>query len=177
MRRGRNVDDALYADRVWFTPRRPAWFSCPRPPAPTACRNLGLYCDGSPPLKRRRTFVSADVSAGRRRERETAHPSRPPVLRTEMKNAVTAAFFCVASPKWAAQTAGIRPPSARAIPICKIGLPALQQVRKHAHRRAIPAADSCIIQPHDSWSMPAGARFWAAGAVRERPSGRERSYV
>ena len=113
MRRGRNVDDALYADRVWFTPRRPAWFSCPRPPAPTACRNLGLYCDGSPPLKRRRTFVSADVSAGRRRERETAHPSRPPVLRTEMKNAVTAAFFCVASPKWAAQTAGIRPPSAR----------------------------------------------------------------
>lgn len=82
----------------------------PRPPAPTACRNLGLCCDGSPPLQRRGAFVSTDVSAGRRRERETA---RPPISRTEMKNAVSAAFFCVAPPKWAAQTAGIRPPSAR----------------------------------------------------------------
>lgn len=81
----------------------------PRPPAPTACRNLGLCCDGSPPLQRRGAFVSTDVSAGRRRERETA---RPPISRTEMKNAVSAAFFCVAPPKWAAQTAGIRPPSA-----------------------------------------------------------------
>ena len=64
----------------------------------------------APPLQRRGAFVSTDVSAGRRRERETA---RPPISRTEMKNAVSAAFFCVAPPKWAAQTAGIRPPSAR----------------------------------------------------------------
>ena len=40
---------------------------------------------GSPPLERRGVFVSADVSAGRRRERETTHPSRPPVPRTNIE--------------------------------------------------------------------------------------------
>lgn len=46
----------------------------PRPPAPTACRNLGLCCDGSPPLQRRellfrRMFRQDAGGRGRRRVR------------------------------------------------------------------------------------------------------------
>lgn len=131
-------------------------------------QNSGLYRDGFPPLERRRAFVSA----GRRRERETTHPSRPPVLRTEMeKRRVCGVFLRCSRPNGRRRRRAYAPPVCARFQFAKIGLSALQQVRKHAHRRAIPAADSCIIQPHDSWSMPAGARFWAAGAVRGTPFG------